>query len=454
MIEKVKDTIDRYDMIVPGAKVIVALSGGSDSVCLLHCLYSLKEKYGISIEAAHVNHCLRGGDADSDEEFVRDLCARLEIPLSVLRADVSGYACEQGMTVEEAGRKIRYDYFREVAGGGLIATAHNLNDRLETFLFNFSRGSALKGLCSIPPVRDGIIRPLIECTKDEINAYCESNSLGYVTDKTNQCVDYSRNRIRHNVIPELKIINNSLEKSALRCIDSLNEDEKYLSSLADELIRSAAVEGGYSIDRLASSALPVRKRALARILKKVTGGDIDALSVKETDFIISRYKRDNSGKTVQLSGGMFARTRAGLLEFIRASVKSVPDETFLKEGITLFSDYMIAVSVTDINDYNSQFVSKDFSGFFGDCDKILGELKVRGRKSGDCIRFSSRGITKPLRKIQNENKIPPEVRETLPVISDDNGVLCAYRCGIDSRFIVTDKTKRVIIIRIEECVKS
>lgn len=452
MNNKVTATIEKFNMLSGGEKIIVALSGGGDSVSLLHILLSLKEKYNLRIEAAHVNHCIRGDDADSDEEFVRKLCDNLGVKLNVLRTDVPSYAKENGMTVEEAGRKIRYDYFRSLAGeDGLVATAHNLNDRIETFLFNYTRGSTLKGLCSIPAVRDGIIRPLLNCSKDEILAYCKDNSLDYVTDITNSDTAYSRNRIRHNVISELKKINPAMEKSAARCMDSLIEDERFLSSLADKSVSSSKTDKGYTVDMLAASPAPVRRRAIAKIIKKEIGGDIDMISVTETDKIIMKYARDGVGKSVQLPDGRFARTRAGVLEFPDISNKSVEEEVILDEGFNRFGKYMIVVSVVDAADYNSQNVSKDFSVYFGDCDKISGDVIARNRNPGDVIRPSGRGVSKQIRKIQNERKIPPEIRDSIPVICDDKGILCAYGCGIDSRFAVTDKTERIIIIRLEEC---
>ncbi|MBR5112192.1 MAG: tRNA lysidine(34) synthetase TilS [Clostridia bacterium] len=452
MNNKVIATIEKFNMISGGEKIIVALSGGGDSVSLLHILLSLKDRYSLDIEAAHVNHCIRGEDADADEAFVSALCEKLGVRLNVLRADVPAYAKENGMTVEEAGRKIRYDYFRSLAGeDGLVATAHNLNDRIETFLFNYTRGATLKGLCSIPAVRDGIIRPLLNCSKDEILAYCENNGLDYVTDITNSDTAYSRNRIRHNVITELKKINPGMEKSAARCMDSLIEDERFLSSLADKTVASSLGKNGYDIDVLAASPAPVRRRAIAQIIKKEIGGDIDMISITETDKIILKYAAEGVGKSVQLQDGRFARTRAGKLEFPDISSKSVDEEIVLKEGFNRFGNYMIAVSVVAAADYNSQNVSKDFSVYFGDYDRICGDVIARNRNPGDVIRPSKRGVSKQIRKIQNERKIPPEIRDSIPVICDDKGILCAYGCGIDARFAVSDKTERIIIIRLEEC---
>ena len=195
MIDKIRETIKKYNMIPDGATVVCAVSGGSDSMVLLNALNTLKNEYNFRLIAAHVNHGLRGESADRDENFVNGKCSEMGIEIRILRADVASLAKDSGTGLEECGRKVRYDFFNSLGENVIIATAHNLSDRVETFLFNFTRGSALRGLCSIPPVRDNIIRPLIDCSKEEILDFCQSYSIEYVTDETNSDVRYSRNRI-------------------------------------------------------------------------------------------------------------------------------------------------------------------------------------------------------------------------------------------------------------------
>ena len=181
-------------MFRPDARVVAAVSGGSDSMAMLTALNMLKAEYGFTLCAAHVNHCLRGNDADSDEAFVCEKCREMGVELYVKKADVRRLAAEKGIGLEECGRQVRYEFFESLGDDVIIATAHNLSDKTETFLFNFSRGSALRGLCSIPAVRGNVVRPLIDCSKAEILEFCEKNGIEYVTDATNSDVDYSRNR--------------------------------------------------------------------------------------------------------------------------------------------------------------------------------------------------------------------------------------------------------------------
>ena len=359
-------------------------------------------------------------------------------------------AKDKGMTLEQAGRIVRYDFFNSVCCGGIIATAHNLNDRIETFLFNFTRGSTLRGLCSIPPVRDNIVRPIIDCSKREILDFCDKNNIIYVTDETNSDTVYARNRIRHKVIPELLEINPSFESAALRCICSLNEDETYLFNSAMQVYENSKTDQGYSIDTLCDAPEIIKKRAVAYILDRETGADIDMTAVKIICEALGVYKKSGRGMKIQIPGGLFARTRAGILEFSFPDKSGNSDIVILEPGNNIFGSYLIELNYNDkLNNY-SQIVSNELSVFNGDSAIINGRLYARARVSDDKIRFKSRGISKSLRKIQNEKQMPPEIRDSIPVICDDKGLLCAHGCGIDERFEITDKTENIALIRITE----
>ena len=172
-------------MLTPNDSVLAALSGGADSVLMLRLLCRYRDQFGLEIRAAHVNHRLRGDESNRDEEFCKKLCDELSVPLFVKHENIAETAKQSGEGIEECGRRVRYDFFNDCAKGAKIATAHNLDDRMETFVMNTIRGTSLNGLCSISPVRDNIIRPLIECTKSDIVAYCERMGYEYVTDSTN-----------------------------------------------------------------------------------------------------------------------------------------------------------------------------------------------------------------------------------------------------------------------------
>lgn len=268
--DKVLRAVSEYGMLKPKDKVIVGLSGGADSVCLTHCLASLKEKLDIELYACHINHNLRGNDSDSDQLFAENFCKQLGIPIKVFSVDVKG-SIQKHESTEEAARKLRYKAFSEYAAeiGANVATAHNACDNSETVLLNLIRGTGLKGLCGIPPVRDCFIRPLIYCTRDEIESYIAESSLRYVTDKTNFSADYTRNKVRLQLIPLLLKINPSFHEGIARAVSSLRKDSDYFEAMAEKALKDAKTEvGAYSADMLAALPPPVFSRAVSLILKE------------------------------------------------------------------------------------------------------------------------------------------------------------------------------------------
>ena len=218
-------------MTQPGDTVICAVSGGADSVCMLHVLLSLRNTLGITVEAAHFNHQLRGEESDRDEAFVRTLCAELGVVLHVDNGDVRARAAKTHESVEEAARALRYAFFSSLSGR--IATAHTQDDNLETVLLNLTRSTGLAGLCGIPPRRERFIRPMLAVSRAEIEAYLAQNGLSHVTDSTNFLPDARRNRLRQSVIPLLKAENPSLCETAFRMCRLLEADEAQLSAQAE-----------------------------------------------------------------------------------------------------------------------------------------------------------------------------------------------------------------------------
>lgn len=429
-------------MLNSGDVVYAAVSGGSDSMAMLHILNRIRNDFRFELRAVHVNHGIRGGDADSDERFVREYCKSIGVPISVLRADVVGEAERLGLGLEETGRKIRYEYFSSLGNGSLIATAHNLTDRAETFLFNFARGSTLRGLGSIPPVRENFIRPLIDCSKDEIEEYCRSNRIPFVTDSTNADVTYSRNRIRHNVLTELRKINPSFEASALRCIEALREDEAFLSESAERLVCDCACEKSYRADVLMSASLPLRKRAVIKIIEKAFGVTPENKAVDEICRILE------CGGSRQINSGIVVRVRGGFLEF--------PEETMprngvhdLTEGVIHAGNAEITVSFINIDETNSlQNISNNYSICCFDYDKIIGKAVFRSRAAGDKITLKKRRCTKTLKKLFNELSVAPEIRDSVIVLADDEGVVFAEGIGVDARCEIGPQTRRAVKIEI------
>ncbi|MDR2558962.1 MAG: tRNA lysidine(34) synthetase TilS, partial [Oscillospiraceae bacterium] len=262
MCLNIRSVIEKYNMLSGGETVIIALSGGADSVCLLHALLELN----ITVEACHVNHKLRGEASDSDEMFVRNLCERLGIKLHVYEINVKSLQ-KKHQSLEECAREARYSYFAEIGAGKIIATAHTAGDNTETVLLNLIRGTGLRGLCGIPPKRDNIIRPLIETTRAEILTYLEKKGADFVTDESNFSDEFTRNNLRLNVIPLLEKINPSFNAGVMRMCESLRLDEEYLHKIAVSSIEQCD-EGAapYRVDLFLNQPSAIQNRIISLLL--------------------------------------------------------------------------------------------------------------------------------------------------------------------------------------------
>lgn len=432
MIDKVRKTIEEYLMIKEGESVLCCLSGGADSVALLLCLSRL----GYDIRAMHINHCLRGEESDRDERFCRELCNRLGIDLTVERIDVKGFCARSGCSTEEGARKLRYEAF-ERSDCDRIATAHTLSDSFETALFNLARGTAVKGLCGIPPLRGRIIRPLIGCTRAEIEEFLSEQGQDFVTDSTNLTDDYSRNRIRHAVVPALKSINPEAEQAFARTARSLHMDDFCLGKEAEDLLEKARTPNGWSTDILGSARWSVMSRAVVMILKD-HGVSYDNARINE----MCTLARGGVGR-ICLSGELYAFASGGELRI------AVPDPEEEREvAVTGDCEFelcgkRISVVITDKSQLESK-IHRMFTYIALDYDKIKGEILVRTRRSGDSIRLRERGCTKTLKKLFNE-KIPLEKRASVLLLCDREGVLAVEGIGAAERAAVTDDTRKFLL---------
>lgn len=287
MEAKVLAAIRRYEMLDAGDTAVVGLSGGADSCALLAVLLELREELGITVEACHINHNLRGAESDRDERFVRRLCESRGVKLTVFSVDVRGSA-EKHTSLEETARKLRYMRFAEMCGDGAkLATAHTANDNAETVLMNMIRGTGTKGLAGIPPVRDSIIRPIMTCTRAETEEYCRKKGIDFVTDSSNLSDDYTRNRIRHNVIPALEQFNPSFIAAVTRMTEAVGDDSEFLEDYAKRCAEECRRADGYDSRKLAELAPAVRFRVISRELRE-NGVEPSMLRVGQCTGIILR----------------------------------------------------------------------------------------------------------------------------------------------------------------------
>lgn len=427
MLKTVKQTIAAYDMLRPGESVLVALSGGADSVALLRVLCEL----GYPVRAFHLNHCLRGAESERDETFCRALCARLEIALTVERIDIAAAAREQGSGVEETARRIRYARLQEVAQGAKIATAHTADDNLETVLFHLVRGTGPKGLAGIPPVRGQIIRPLLRVERAQVEAYLALLGQDYVTDSTNADETYTRNRIRHTVVPALRAIQPSAAQAVARLGDLLRQDEDCLGGLAQECLAQAArPDGAWEIAPMRQAHPAVRARAL-RCLLTQSGMPLRDVTAQHVLALERLLESENPSACCALPHGFTARREYGVLRLMReenqpmrpAVPLSVPSDQLMWEGSVRVSVHVLE---------NNEVFYKSFNTFCVDCGTIdFVSLCVRTRRAGDRIRLTEKGGSRTLKKLLIDRKIPRCKRDGLAVIADKTGVIAVQDIGMD-----------------------
>jgi tRNA(Ile)-lysidine synthase len=413
-----------YNMINPGDSVLIALSGGADSVALCRLLAGIDN---IRISAAHLNHMLRGEESDRDERFVADFCGSLNIPLYCERCDVNGERL-RGESVETAARRLRYGYLFKTAlqnGIKIIATAHNADDLAETILLNLARGSGGAGLCGIPPIRETnglrIIRPLLHTSRSEIEEFLSSVGQTYVTDSSNLSDDYTRNRLRHSIIPEMKQINRRFIEHAAFASSQLISDNSYLESVAREFVDEK--NSKITISDVLRQPLPISSRVF-RLLCGINGF---APEKTHMDMLNGICRGSNPSAKVSLRSGLIAQRRYDELFIFKERERKASGAVKLVPGENIFCGYLICVGKKDTMSGHSP--SEITIG-----SEYANHLYVRSRKQGDKITPIDRSWTKSLKKLFIEMKIPKEERDFYPVIVYEDAVCAVPGVGADKKF--------------------
>lgn len=422
MINKIRAFAEKYDML-PTGKILAAVSGGADSMCLLMALFELSKTMNFSLEAAHYNHRLRGNESDRDEAFVREYCALLNIPCHVGAEDVSKWAADNGYGLEEAGRKLRYKFFDETAshiGACRIATAHNADDNCETVLMNMTRGTGLRGLCGIPPIRGNIVRPVLILTRAQIEEFLNERHIPHIEDSSNSSDAYTRNKLRHHVIPVLKEINPSFAEAVTSMTGLLTLDRDFIETQAAEFTNEA--NGAVSVQALA--ALP--EAVGARVIRQLAG---TGLSAEQTDSVLRLVKSNSPSGSVSLSGCTAVREYDVLRIEVGNAVKAASFEAFeLYDG---FDEYIPALGLRFRckKEIYSEIIHKSFNSLLFKTAGLCGTIAVRPRSSGDRITIAGRGVTKTVKKLMIENRVPVSRRRLVPVFCDEGGVIGVMNMG-------------------------
>ena len=432
ILERVRAWMEAQRMLEDTDTLLCALSGGADSVCLMHLLRRLSGELGFRLEAAHYHHGIRGAEADRDAGFAAALCRDLSVPLHQGRGDVPAYAAARGMGLEEAARELRYAFLGETArslGRCRIATAHQAEDNAETLLLNLCRGAGLRGICGIPPVREGIIRPLLPVTREEILAYLAEHGLPHVEDSTNALEEGDRNLLRHRVLPVLRELNPEFPRAALAASQLLRQDEEYLCSLAEACLESAPEgEVRFSCGRLLSAPEPVSSRAL-RLGAERLG---IRLEQKHVAALLELAAGTGGLARLDLPGGLRASREFDLLRMGRGGELPEPYDILLEPGvwhtIPAMGQRVCRVSAGDAANVYEKFQIFRFKN-----SNICGSIHVRSRKIGDTLRIAGRNCEKTLKKWMIEERIPTLERDSWPVFADDLGVVAVPGLGTAER---------------------
>lgn len=460
--EKIKETIKEYDMINAGSSVLVALSGGADSICLTHALFALAKEMKFKVFAAHLNHGIRGEEALRDENFAKEFCKRLEIPFFSKKVYAVEIAKSESISVEEAGRNARYEFFAEIKKEqniDVVATAHNKNDAAETVLMRIIRGTGTDGLAGIKFVReDGVIRPLLKVSREEIEAYCAENKLEFCTDSTNSDNDYTRNRIRNELLPYIREnFNPSVTESLLNLSESAARDSEFLNSYARRLYfrlgspmpnRKPVV---LHIESIKTVDAAIEARLILAAAKEAMGESF-YLEKKHIRDILS-LKEKETGASLTLPKGLSVSVKYGWLEFTNNSedkTKSVPKY--------YQSDYMAVIEPPcgykiegrGGTVYVKRALMKEYKKSAGDIlldeDKLCGEVVLRNRRKGDKMAVFSDGRSKKIKSIFIDMKIPREARDDIPLICSGDEVLAIVGGRVSEKYKADKNSERVWVI--------
>jgi tRNA(Ile)-lysidine synthase len=446
LADRVLKTIDKYSMLAPGDKVLIGLSGGPDSVCLSLILDELKDNFNISLHAVYINHGLRPEEAAQEEEFCRAFCAERGMEFHLRRIDLGGSGCRGNL--QEMARDMRYRIFGEVSsetGATRVALGHNADDQAETVLMRLVRGSGRRGLSGIPPVRGNIIRPLIETARRDIEQYLRSRGpQPYMTDSSNLYGSYHRNRLRRDIMPLLRELNPSVVEDICRCADIFRDEDEYLEiEVTKTLMRLISRKNDKGIELFLGPMEVIRRPLLRRVLRRALDSvsSLRGVSFQNIEDIIELILKRRSGDRIILPRNVRAVREYSLLKItserpvrVAETALPVPGEAGVGEGVTIRA--MIEERRGEYTDSRCEV--------FLDADLLAFPLKVRARADGDYFFPAGFGKKKKLQDYFVDEKVPRDMRDSVPVVLSGDDIIWVAGFRSDDRFRMTGQTERVL----------
>ncbi len=446
--KKIRAYIQKYNMLEKGDSLVIGLSGGPDSVCLFFVLLALREEYDLKITAVHVNHMIRGEAADADQAFVRELCKKHDIDLVAEKIDIPSLALENGRSLEEEARLARYSLFEKVRQDMLlsgvrsskIAIAHNADDNAETVLFHMARGCGLEGICGISPVRENIIRPLLAVSKADIVDFLDGEGISYCIDATNSDVDYDRNRIRHNIMPQMCQVNSRALDHICQMTEKLQEVSAYIGKEADALLAAAKKDNGLLRSRLLEAHPLVQATALKHYLSSYMPEkkDVSQIHIDQACALLSA----DGEKRLDLPHGRTLVLSYDLLYVEENSAEAGRQDIFGQAQEQFeFRDFPMTEGLT----YPQNTYTKWF-----DYDKISSDVVIRTRQPGDYLVINSQGDKKSIKDYFVNEKIPRSMRDSQLLVCDGSHVMWVVGHRISSYYKISEATSRVLEITCEK----
>jgi len=453
MIEKALNTIEKYNMINQHDKIVMGISGGPDSVAMFDILYNIIDVYNIEIFAVHINHMIRGADAERDEKFVENLCRSKGVPFFLFKEDIPYIAKKMGYSEEEAGRIIRYKALREVLNrvkGDKIAVAHNKNDVVETIILNILRGSGMEGLIGIKPVSGNIIRPMIEFSRSEIEDYIEKKELSFVSDKTNFEDFYRRNKVRLKLLPFIKEnFNVDVAENLYRLSKLLSSEDDYMNIQTKNICEKICIFNTdkvlICVDSLKSCHIALKRRIIREAYKKVKG-DLKGFEFVNVEDVLKLIDKQTSSKinlpfeieALKSYNYLIIRKVSNIKKTEFYTELNIPGRTII-DGIGIFE-----ASVFNIDEID-KFNKSENTQFF-DYDKINGRIIVRNRKPKDTIQPLNMKGTKKLKNFFIDEKVPLELRDKIPLVVSEGEIIWVVGYRISDKFKLNINTKKVLAL--------
>ena len=448
IIEKVK----KINLINLGDRLILGLSGGSDSMCLLNILLELREEYNLHIIAVHINHMIRE-DADDDENALREYCDSVNVEFYSKKIDVPAFAKENKLSSEDAGRICRYDFFNDVlkkTDSNKIVTAHNLNDVVETVFMNIIRGTGLNGLTGIEYSQGNIIRPLLDVPKEEVEEYCRLNGIPVRIDKTNYENDYTRNKIRNMILPLIKEeINSSVDSNINNMVKILKEEEEELKQLTLNIYKKVITKNGLKKSEFIELSRAMQRRVLREYILDVRHSLKD-ISLNKIDEMLEFIRDFGTGKRLDIIDGLYLEiSYDNIIINFKEEKKDFCYELKIP-GTTYIPEINASIISTVKNAEDSENIIKDKKIKLFDIEKTGKKLYVRNRQDGD--RFIPSGM-KGSRKLKDffmDLKLQRDKRDKIPLIVNDDDIIWVVGIRSSDKYIKDNNSKEVVYFEYKE----